>query len=205
MGKFIVNNMMSLDGMYEGPGASMPALFTYTHPDYRGDDRFDHYAMERLSAADILLFGSGAYFRSNQEFWTALLDDATATDIRREIARRMRDMPKVAVSDRLSEADLARWTNTRVVRISDAAAEIAVMRASVKGDILLMAGRTLWNSLLPSGLVDELHLTITPAIASGGTPIFTGQPGVSLRLLDVRTWEGSGNVMLRYGVTAGIP
>jgi len=37
-------------------------------------------------------------------------------------------------------------------------------------------------------------------IACNIMSIFVGQPEVSLRLIDTRTWDGSGNVLIRYEV-----
>jgi dihydrofolate reductase len=54
----------------------------------------------------------------------------------------------------------------------------------------------------PHGLVDELHLMIGNAILREGVPAFEGKLDVSLRLIDIRTWEESDNVLLWYKVTA---
>ena len=56
--------------------------------------------------------------------------------------------------------------------------------------------------MLTNDLVDELHLMIGPVVLGAGTPLFDGQPAVSLRLIDTRTWDGSGNVLVRYEVLA---
>ena len=48
------------------------------------------------------------------------------------------------------------------------------------------------------GLVDELHLMVSPVVSGTGTPIFEGQPPSSLRLIGASTWEGSGIVLLKY-------
>jgi dihydrofolate reductase len=55
---------------------------------------------------------------------------------------------------------------------------------------------------MANDLVDELHLMVGPVVLGAGTPVFDGQPAVSLRLVDTRTWDGSGNVLVRYEVLA---
>jgi hypothetical protein len=45
----------------------------------------------------------------------------------------------------------------------------------------------------------DRRLKMIPTVVIGaGAPAFDGQPAVSLRLIDTRTWDGSGNVLVRY-------
>jgi dihydrofolate reductase len=198
MRKLIVSNMTSLDGYYEGPGKNVMVLFDYRW-DYPTDESFDAYNAERLHAADTLLLGRVSYdgFKS---FWPSVADDPDATPLQREISHLNNAIEKVVISDTLTSEETDPWHNTRIIGRADAHERIAELKRQLGKDILVFGSRTLWKDLLANDLVDELHLMIGPVVLGAGTPVFDEQPAVTLRLIDTRTWDGSGNVLLRYEV-----
>ena len=192
MRKLIVSNMMSLDGYYEGPGRNVMVLPL--------DEAFDAYCAERLRAADTLLLGRTTY-EGFKGFWPSMADDPNATPTQREISRLDDAIDKVVISDSLTEDQTEPWRrNTRIIRGADAHEQLAELKRRNGDDILVFGSRTLWNELLADGLVDELHLMIGPVIVGGGTPVFDGQPAASLRLIDLRRWDGAENLLVRYEV-----
>jgi dihydrofolate reductase len=199
MRKLIVSNAMSLDGYYEGPGENVMALFDYRREVYPMDESFDAYNAERLRAADTLLLGRVSY-DGFKGFWPYVADDPDATPIQREISRLNNAIDKVVISDTLTSEETDPWHNTRIIGRADAHEQIAELKRQPDKDILVFGSRTLWNDLLANDLVDELHLMIGPIVLGAGTPLFDGQPTISLRLIDTRTWDGSGNVLVRYEV-----
>ncbi len=199
MRKLVVSNAMSLDGYYEGPGKNVMVLFDYRWEAYPMDESFDAYNAERLRAADTLLLGRVSY-EGFKSFWPSVADDPTATPTQREISRLNNAIDKVVISDSLTSEQTAPWHNTRIIRRADAHAQIAALKRQPGKDILVFGSRTLWNDLLAHNLVDELHLMISPVVVGAGTPLFVGPPTGSLRLIDTRTWDGSGNVLVRYDV-----
>jgi dihydrofolate reductase len=189
--KLIVCNIVSLDGFYTGPDDNVMQLPM--------DAAFDAYNAERLRAADTLLLGRVSY-ELLRGYWPPVADDPHATDTQREISRLNGAIDKVVVSDTLPVERPEPWANTRVLRIAEAHDRVAELKHRSGKDIVVLGSHVLWNDLLAGGLVDELHLVIGPVILSSGTPLFTGDPGVRLRPLGMRTWDDSDNTVVRYAV-----
>jgi len=199
MRKLIVSNMITPDGYYEAPDKNVMPLFDYRFDAYPADGSFDEYNAERLRAADTLLLGRTSYvgFKS---FWPPVANNENAPPVVREISRLNNAIDKVVVSDSLAPEETAPWHNTLIVSRAEAHEQVAELKHGQGAEILVFGSRTLWNDLLTHGLVDELHLMISPVVLGAGTPAFAARRDVSLRLIGTRTWEDSGNVLVKYSV-----
>jgi dihydrofolate reductase len=188
MRKLIVTNIISVDGYFSGPNDDVMAM--------PFDTTFSDYNLERLRAADTLLLGRRS-FEGFKSYWPAIADNAEEPPVEREISRLNNAIDKVVVSDSLTDADLAPWTNTRIVRRAGAHDAVAELKRGTGREILVFGSHVLWNDLLTAGLVDELHLMIGAAFLGDGVPAFTG-PRRDLRLLDVRRLDDSQLILARY-------
>jgi dihydrofolate reductase len=191
--KVIVTNIVSVDGYTEGPDGNVMAMPM--------DHAFDDHNAERMRAAGSLLLG-GTTYRGFVGFWPTALEIPELSPGSTAIAQRYADgIPITVVSDTLTEDETGPWRDqTTIVRRADALEAVARIREQDSGDALVFGSRTLWGDLLAHGLVDELHLMVGASIVAGDHHAFAGVPASGLRLLDVRRWDGSDNVLLSYAV-----
>jgi dihydrofolate reductase len=197
MRSVIVCNIMSVDGFYEGPGGNMMVL--------NMDPAFDAYNLERIRAAGTVLLGATS-FAGFSSYWPHIADapadpeNRALDETNRGISRVYNTLPKVVVSDTYTVGADNPWRHqTTVVPRDGVRGWLDSARAEEGGDIVVFGSRTMWNGLLAQGLVDELHLMVSPNAVGSGTPILDG--AVDLDLLEVRRFAGSANVLLRYAVT----
>ena len=203
MRSVIVNNIVSLDGYFAGPDGSPMCL--------NMDETFDAYNRERIEHADVVLLGRASY-QGFSGYWPFIADAPVDPDNRavsednRELSRIYNRLPKIVVSDSWEPDQDNPWFSTTTrLRRGEVADWIRGEREGGDGDILVFGSHVLWNALLAEGLVDELHLTISPAAVGSGTPLFEAptQTPVGLDLVEARAFDGSANALLRYRPTAG--
>ncbi len=192
MRKIIVYNIVSLDGYHTGPGNDVSVMFPMM------GKVFDTYNAELLRGADLHLVGRVS-FELFQSFWPKVAlnpDSEEWTPEQKELSKAGQSVNAVVVSDSLTGS----WPGVRIMRRADAHEQIGELKRQTGKDILITGSRTLWNDLLAHHLIDEIHLMIGNLILGDGVPAFVGKPDVTLRLIDLRRWPGSDNVLLRYEV-----
>jgi dihydrofolate reductase len=192
MRKLIVTVISTLDGYAAGEGGNI-----FVMPIDLG---FDRYNLERMRAAETMLFGA-ASFHGARNYWPPLADDTSAPQVEREVSRLHNTLAKVVISDSTGPEDTAPWdASTEVVRRDQAHARVAELKAGNGGDIVCFGSLTTWNDLLAHDLIDELHILVGPGAIGSGVPTFSQPVKQQLTLLDVRRLEDSQLVVLRYAV-----
>ena len=159
MGKLVVTEFVTVDGVFEDPGGSEGTerggwAFEFE----RGEDGDKFKADETMDAAAQLL-GRKTY----EEFAAAWPEREG------EFADKFNSMPKYVVSKTLENPE---WQNSTVIGKEDPAAEIRKLKEDVDGDILVAGGAKLLKFLLDEGLVDELRLMVFPVVLGKGRRLF---------------------------------
>lgn len=159
MGKLVVTEFVSLDGVMEDPGGSEGTKHGgWTFKFDRGAAG-DAFKLDELRAADAQLLGRVTY-DGFAAAWPTI--DAG------EFGVKMNAMPKFVVSTTLSNPT---WNNTTVLR-GDLRDEVGELVARYPGDILVAGSARLVQTLLALDLVDELHLMVFPITLGGGKRLF---------------------------------
>jgi len=161
MGKLVVTEFVSLDGVIEDPGGAEGFKyggwsFRFPTPDA------EKFKYDELMSSDVQLLGRVTY-EGFAAAWPAMEESVG------EFAVRMNTMPKVVVSTTLTEPT---WQNTTVIS-GDVPAGVTRLKGQYQGDILVGGSATLVGTLREHDLVDEYRLMVYPVLLGGGKRLFT--------------------------------
>lgn len=175
MGKLVVAEFVSLDGIIEDPGGAEGTPqggWTFRFPAPEGQQ----YKFEELQASDVQLLGRVTY-EGFAAAWPGM------EEVAGDFGRRMNAMPKVVVSTTLTEAT---WNNTTIIA-GNVASEVARLKDQYDGDVLVAGSATLVDTLRELDLVDEYRLMVHPVVLGTGKRLFRdGTAGTDLWLADCR-------------------
>jgi dihydrofolate reductase len=190
MRTLISTSFVSLDGVVEAPGGE---------PGYRNagwtfkDIEFDPaaYAIKgsEQEEATALLLGRVSY-EAFAPVWPGMTVEFAGYNA----------MPKYVVSTTLAEADLVdTWGEITILRSLD---EVAALKETEGGPIIVNGSATLNRALADAGLIDRYHLLVFPVLLGAGKRLFgeTDKDKQNLRLVESEAY-GNGVQKLVYDVT----
>ena len=158
MGRIVVTEFISLDGVIEAPGGGED----YKHAGWsfeigRGDEG-DQFKLDETMSSAALLLGRRTY-----EGFAAAWPERDG-----EFADKFNTMPKYVVSSTLRDPE---WTNSTVLS-GDLVDEITKLKKEQDGDVVVHGSAQLVQSLIENDLVDELRLMVFPVVLGTGKRLF---------------------------------
>ena len=181
MGRIVVTEFVSIDGVMEAPGGEEGHPHSGWVFDFVGAEQ-EQYKLDEVIESEALLLGrvtyegfAGAWPQRGGPF-----------------ADKMNGMPKYVVSTTLEDPE---WSNTSVLRdVKD----VSGLKEGEGGPILVAGSRTLVHGLMEHGLVDEFRLMIFPVVLGSGARVFPETADkTALELVDTRAFD-SGVVVQSY-------
>src|SRR5437868_14747846 len=158
MGKIIVTEFVSLDGVIEDPGGAEDFKYGgWTFEIDRGDEG-NKFKLDETMEAEALLLGRKTY-----EGFAAAWPSREG-----EYADKFNNMPKYVVSSTIKTPE---WKNTTVLR-GELAQEVGRVRERHSGPIVVHGSPTLVQGLLEHDLLDELRLMVYPVVLGKGKRLF---------------------------------
>jgi dihydrofolate reductase len=184
MGKIVVTEFVSLDGVMEDPGGSEDFKYgAWTFEIDRGPEG-NQFKVDETMNTEALLLGRKTY-EGFAEAWPQR--DG-------EFADRFNSMPKYVVSSTLKDPD---WNNTTVLE-GALAESVGKLRHELDGEIVVHGSAQLVQGLLENGLVDEVRLMVFPVVLGSGKRLFGETSDKhSLKLTDSKI-VGDGVAILTY-------
>ena len=179
MGKLVVTEFMSVDGVFEDPGGSEDFEHGGWTFEYDRGDEGNAFKLDELMEAEVQLLGRVTY-----EGFAAAWPGRDGP-----FAEKLNSDPKVVVSTTLTDPE---WQNTTVIS-ADVPVQIQKLKDKTDGAILVAGSGTLVRTLLEADLVDELRLMVFPTILGRGRRLFPdGIDRRKLELVESRIVGGDG-------------
>ncbi len=182
MAKLMYSAITSLDGYVEDKDGN----FDWAAP----DEEVHTFVNDLERPVGTYLYGRRMY--ETMVYWETAHNLPDQVPAGQEFAKIWQAAEKIVYSSTLGDVSSAK---TRIQR-SFEAEEVRELKATAQRDVTV-GGADLAAQAIKAGLVDELHLFVTPVIVGGGKPALPNSVWLPLELLDVRRFEG-GVVHLRY-------
>lgn len=183
MGKIVVTEFISLDGVVEAPGGEEFRYPNWSFEFDRGAEGERFKELESLQASALLL--GRVTYEGFASAWP---------QYEGELADKYNSMPKFVFSSTLENPD---WTNTTVLR-GDLREEVSWLTHEIEGEISVAGSIRLVQSLLAADLVDELHLMTFPVTLGYGRILWGETPDKSAWNLTEATTYGDGVLVTIY-------
>lgn len=189
MRSLITTAFISLDGVVEGPGGEpgyRNAGWTFT------DIEFDPAAYElkgrEQAEATAMLMGRVSY-EAFAPVWPGMTEQFPGYNA----------MPKYVVSTTLKDENLVtNWGETTILR---SLADVAALKETEGGPIIVHGSAALNRDLADAGLIDRYHLLVFPVLLGAGKRLFgdTDKDKQNLRVVESESY-GNGIQKLVYDV-----
>jgi dihydrofolate reductase len=186
MRKLIMWNMVTLDGLFEGP-----KNWDLNWHNYFWGPELAEFVLEQLKTVGALLFGRTTY-EGMAAYWTAAEAEVA------EVAALMNGLPKYVFSGTLEKAE---WSNSTLIT-SHAREAVEDLKRQDGKDLFIFGSAYLTASMMSAGLIDEFRLGLNPLLLGKGTPLFARSGNeLRLQLLEARPFA-TGIILLRYAPLA---
>lgn len=183
MGRIVVSEFVSLDGVMEAPGGEPGFRHTGWVAKFQDSGQIK-YKLDEVLAHEALLLGRKTY-EGFAASWPL---------VEGEFGDKMNRMPKYVASTTLEQAG---WNNSTVLK-GEAMAAVSKLKEELGGDILVAGSRTLVNALKRHDLVDEYRLMVFPIVLGSGMRLFDQTAdATTLKPVDTHSLE-NGAVILTY-------
>jgi dihydrofolate reductase len=177
MGKIVVSDNVSLDGVVQDPAGDEGFRVGGWVGLIKDRPELAKLALDEALGTEALLLGRRSY-----EWLAARWPDRSG-----ELADRLNSLPKYVVSSTLENPE---WNNSTILK-GDVLNEATRLKRELKGEIAVPASFQLVRLLMEHDLVDELRLKVFPVVLGAGERLFGETSDKKpMRLVETRTIEG---------------